>query len=168
MLPAGCETFVSACDEAVNRLLEKAARPRRDASALARPDIGNREPGFVLLSPGCGLAVLEPKAWTASQIPEHSPKEAVLRLGGRRARRKPPLAQARKHVNSFLHLLARQDLGRPEALAYAIRPRLRAFCLPADTKRRVRSPASGLTSAVLRKPAPGSKGEGFRHVRERD
>ena len=108
MLPAGCETFVAACDEAVNRLLEKAARPRRDASALARPDIGNREPGFVLLSPGCGLAVLEPKAWTASQIPEHSPKEAVLRLGGRRARRKPPLAQAREHVNSFLHLLARQ------------------------------------------------------------
>ncbi len=29
MLPAGCETFAAAGDEAVNRLLEKAARPRR-------------------------------------------------------------------------------------------------------------------------------------------
>ena len=110
MLPARCETFATAGEEAVNRLLKKASRPRRAASALARPDIGNREPGFVLLSPGCGLAVLDPKAWTTSQIPERSPKEAVLRLGGRRARHKPPLVQARKHVNSFLHLLARQDL----------------------------------------------------------
>ena len=108
MLPARCETFATAGEEAVNRLLKKASRPRQAASAPARPDIGNREPGFVLLSPGCGLAVLEPKAWTACHIPERSPKEAVLRLGGRRARHKPPLAQAREHVNSFLHLLARQ------------------------------------------------------------
>ena len=100
MFPARCESFATAGEEAVYRFLEKAARPDGDFLAWYSPDIEDREPDFILLSPDCGLVVLEVKDWLASQILELNPKEALLQIAGRPERRKQPLAQAREYVNS--------------------------------------------------------------------
>ena len=108
MFPARCESFATAGEEAVYRFLEKAARPDGDFLAWYSPDIEDREPDFILLSPDCGLVVLEVKDWLASQILELNPKEALLQIAGRPERRKQPLAQAREYVNSLMHLLGRQ------------------------------------------------------------
>ena len=83
MFPARCESFATAGEEAVYRFLEKGARPDGDFLAWYSPDIEDREPDFILLSPDCGLVVLEVKDWLASQILELNPKEALLQIAGR-------------------------------------------------------------------------------------
>lgn len=107
MFPAEVEMFTTVGEETVYRFLRRAARP--DAAFLAwySPDIEDREPDFILLSPDSGLIVLEVKDWLAEQVLEADPRSALLRIGSREERRKQPLAQAREYVNSLMSLFGR-------------------------------------------------------------
>ena len=107
MFPAENETFTTAGEETVYRFLRRAARPDAVFLAWYSPDIEDREPDFILLSPDSGLIVLEVKDWLAEQVLEADPKSALLQIGPRQERRKQPLAQAREYVNSLLSLLGR-------------------------------------------------------------
>ena len=107
MFPAENEAFTTAGEETVYRFLRRAARPDAVFLAWYSPDIEDREPDFILLSPDSGLIVLEVKDWLAEQVLEADPKSALLQIGPRRERRKQPLAQAREYVNSLLSLLGR-------------------------------------------------------------
>lgn len=107
MFPAEIEAFTTAGEETVYRFLRRAARPDAVFLAWYSPDIEDREPDFILLSPDSGLIVLEVKDWLAEQVLEADPKSALLRIGPRQERRKQPLAQAREYVNSLLSLLGK-------------------------------------------------------------
>ena len=107
MFPDEVSAFSTAGEETVYRFLRRAARPDAEFLVWYSPDIESREPDFILLSPDCGLIVLEVKDWLAGQLVEATPKEALLRMGGREERRKQPLAQAREYVNSLMSLLGR-------------------------------------------------------------
>ena len=72
---------------------------------LVRAGIEEREPDFILLSPDCGLVVLEVKDWLIDQLLEVDGKSVLLSVNGREERRKQPLAQAREYVGSLLTLL---------------------------------------------------------------
>lgn len=107
MFPEEVSSFTTSGESTVYQFLRRAARP--DAAFLVwySPDIEDREPDFILLSPDCGLIVFEVKDWLPEQIMEIDPKAALLNIGGRQERRKQPLAQAREYVNSLLALLGR-------------------------------------------------------------
>ncbi len=105
MFPSDVARFTTTGEETVYRFLQKAARPDKDFLVWYSPDIEDREPDFILLSPDSGLIVLEVKDWLANQLVEITPKDALLRIGKREERRKQPLAQAREYVNSLMHLL---------------------------------------------------------------
>lgn len=107
MFPAENEAFTTAGEATVYRFLRRAARPDAVFLAWYSPDIEDREPDFILLSPDSGLIVLEVKDWLAEQVLEADPKSALLQIGTRQERRKQPLAQAREYVNSLLSLLGR-------------------------------------------------------------
>ena len=107
MFPAENAAFTTAGEEAVYRFLRRAARPDAVFLAWYSPDIEDREPDFILLSPDSGLIVLEVEDWLAEQVLEADPKSALLQIGPRQERRKQPLAQAREYVNSLLSLLGR-------------------------------------------------------------
>ena len=113
MFPAEVESFTTAGEEAVYRFLKNAARPDSEFLAWYSPDIEDREPDFILLSPDCGLIVLEVKDWVTSQILKLNPKDALLRIAGKPERRKQPLAQAREYVNSLMSLLGRKGSSVP-------------------------------------------------------
>ena len=114
MFPDEVTQFTTVGEEAVYKFLRQAARP--DAAFLVwySPDIEDREPDFILLSPDCGLIVFEVKDWLADQLIEITPKDALLRIGGREERRKQPLAQAREYVNSLMMLLGRTAPSMPD------------------------------------------------------
>ena len=114
MFPASVTTFTTPGESTVYRYLLRAARP--DAAFLVwySPDIEDREPDFILLSPDCGLIVFEVKDWLPEQIIEMDPKTALLRIGHTEERRKQPLAQAREYVNSLLKLLGKHAPRRPD------------------------------------------------------
>lgn len=114
MFPASVTTFTTPGESTVYRFLRRAARP--DAAFLVwySPDIEDREPDFILLSPDCGLIVFEVKDWLPEQIIEMDPKIALLRIGHTEERRKQPLAQAREYVNSLLKLLGKHAPRRPD------------------------------------------------------
>lgn len=108
MFPAEVDSFTTVGEETVYRFLHRAARPDSAFLVWYSPDIEDREPDFILLSPDCGLVVLEVKDWLAEQVVEADPRSALLRMGAKQERRKQPLAQAREYVNSLLSLLGRQ------------------------------------------------------------
>ena len=111
MFPSDVTDFSTPGGGAVYRFLRQAARPDADFLVWYSPDIEDREPDFILLSPDCGLIVLEVKDWLAGQLLEADPKTALLRMGDREERRKQPLAQAREYVNNLMSLLGRGTPG---------------------------------------------------------
>lgn len=111
MFPSDVTDFSTPGEGAVYRFLRQAARPDADFLVWYSPDIEDREPDFILLSPDCGLIVLEVKDWLAGQLLEADPKTALLRMGDREERRKQPLAQAREYVNNLMSLLGRGTPG---------------------------------------------------------
>ncbi|MDE5832183.1 MAG: AAA family ATPase [Desulfovibrio sp.] len=96
-------------EKRVYEFLRDAAQPDDKHLAWYSPEIKDREPDFILLSPDCGLIVLEVKDWTLDQILELDPKTALLRIGSAEERRKQPLAQAREYVNALLSLFSEKD-----------------------------------------------------------
>lgn len=107
MIPAEVADFTTSGERTVYNFLRRAAKPDSSFLAWYSPDIEDREPDFVLLSPDSGLIVLEVKDWLPGQILEADPKTALLDVGGVPTRRKQPLAQAREYVNSLLNLLGK-------------------------------------------------------------
>lgn len=114
MFPAEVTSFTTAGESTVYRFLRRAARPDELFLVWYSPDIEDREPDFILLSPDCGLIVFEVKDWLPEQIIEIDPKTALLHIGGKDERRKQPLAQAREYVNSLLTLLGKHTSRLPD------------------------------------------------------
>lgn len=111
MFPADAEIFTTPGEALVYDFLKRAARPDTTHLVWYSPDIEDREPDFILLSPECGLIVIEVKDWVIDQILEMDPKTALLQIGNREERRDQPLAQARKYVNHLLSLLGKASQG---------------------------------------------------------
>lgn len=105
MFPADVTSFLTSGEEATYSFLQRTARPDGKFLCWYAPDIEDREPDFILLSPDCGLVVLEVKDWIIDQLLEVDGKSVLLSVNGREERRKQPLAQAREYVGSLLTLL---------------------------------------------------------------
>lgn len=105
MFPADVTSFLTTGEEATYSFLQRTARPDGKFLCWYAPDIEEREPDFILLSPDCGLVVLEVKDWLIDQLLEVDGKSVLLSVNGREERRKQPLAQAREYVGSLLTLL---------------------------------------------------------------
>lgn len=117
MFPGQVTGFSTPGEGVTYAFLQKAARPDALFQVWYEPDIENREPDFILLSPDSGLIVLEVKDWLVEQMLEADPKTVLLRLGERQERRKNPLAQAREYVNSLLSLLSKTTPTSPDGRA---------------------------------------------------
>lgn len=111
MFPENVESFTTIGEQKVYEFLRKFAKPDNLFLVWYSPDIGDREPDFILYSSDCGLIVLEVKDWIPEQILEADPKSALLRIGKKDERRKQPLAQAREYVNSLLSLLSKKSVN---------------------------------------------------------
>ena len=61
MFPADVTSFLTTGEEATYSFLQRTARPDGKFLCWYAPDIEEREPDFILLSPDCGLVVLEVK-----------------------------------------------------------------------------------------------------------
>ncbi len=107
MFPSEVSAFTTVGEQTVYEFLQRIARPDNTFLVWYSPDIEGREPDFILLSPDCGLIVLEVKDWVVNQIIEITPKDVLLQIGGRQERRKQPLAQAREYVNGLMSMLGR-------------------------------------------------------------
>lgn len=105
MFPADVTSFLTTGEEATYSFLQRTARPDGKFLCWYAPDIEEREPDFILLSPDCGLVVLEVKDWLIDQLLEVDGKSVLLSVNGQEERRKQPLAQAREYVGSLLTLL---------------------------------------------------------------
>ncbi|ATD80525.1 MULTISPECIES: DEAD/DEAH box helicase [Desulfovibrio] len=117
MFPGQVTEFSTPGEGATYAFLQKAARPDALFQAWYEPDIEDREPDFILLSPDCGLIVLEVKDWLLEQMLQSDPKTVLLQLGGRQEHRKNPLAQAREYVNALLSLLGKSTPASPDGRA---------------------------------------------------
>ena len=114
MFPAEVDVFTTTGEGTVYQFLRRAARPDSAFLVWYSPDIEDREPDFILLSPDCGLIVFEVKDWLPEQILELDPKTALLHISGKQERRKQPLAQAREYVHSLLALLGKHAPRLPD------------------------------------------------------
>lgn len=108
MFPESVTAFGTEGEKRVFRFLRQAARPDALFWVWYGPDVRDREPDFILLSPDSGLIVWEVKDWMAEQIVEANPKEFRLRMGTVEDVRKNPLAQAREYSKALLNLLHRE------------------------------------------------------------
>lgn len=108
MFPKTVPSFGTEGEKRVFHFLRQAARPDALFWAWYEPDVCDREPDFILLSPDCGLIVWEVKDWRAEQILEANPKEFRLRLGAMEDIRKNPLAQAKEYSKILLNRLNRE------------------------------------------------------------
>lgn len=106
MFPAEPGAFSTSGEEELFYFLKQFLRPDSIFTAWYSPDIKDREPDFILLSPDSGLIVLEVKDWLASQILEADPKYVLLQIGSRQEKRHQPLAQAKEYVHSLMSLLS--------------------------------------------------------------
>lgn len=106
MFPAEPGSFSTSGEEELFSFIKQFLRPDSLFTAWYSPDIKDREPDFIILSPDSGLIVLEVKDWLASQILEADPKFVLLQIGSRQERRHQPLAQAREYVHSLMTLLS--------------------------------------------------------------
>lgn len=111
MFPADVAAFSTPGEQQLFHFLERGARPDNLFLCWYSPDIEDREPDFILLSPDCGLVVFEVKDWLVSQIVELDPKTALLNTGGKQERRKQPLAQARGYVNNLMAMFCRKPFS---------------------------------------------------------
>ena len=59
MFPADVTSFLTTGEEATYSFLQRTARPDGKFLCWYAPDIEEREPDFILLSPDCGLVVLD-------------------------------------------------------------------------------------------------------------
>ena len=117
MYPSLVTEFSTPGESATYAFLQRAARPDALFQAWYEPDIEDREPDFILLSPDSGLIVLEVKDWLVGQMLEADQKTVLLQLGERQERRKNPLAQSREYVNSLLSLLGKAAPTSPDGRA---------------------------------------------------
>lgn len=88
MFPADVTSFLTTGEEATYSFLQRTARPDGKFLCWYAPDIEEREPDFILLSPDCGLVVLEVKDWLIDQLLEVDGKSVLLSVNGREERRK--------------------------------------------------------------------------------
>lgn len=114
MFPADVAVFSTPGERQLFHFFERGARPDNLFLCWYSPDIEDREPDFILLSPDCGLVVFEVKDWLVEQIIELDPKTALLNIGGKQERRKQPLAQARGYVNNLLAMFCRKPFSPDE------------------------------------------------------
>ncbi|MBR2611157.1 NERD domain-containing protein [Desulfovibrio sp.] len=78
MFPADVTSFLTSGEEATYSFLQRTARPDGKFLCWYAPDIEDREPDFILLSPDCGLVVLEVKDWIIDQLLEVDGKSVLL------------------------------------------------------------------------------------------
>lgn len=114
MFPADVTSFLTTGEETTWHFLQRTARPDGKFLCWYAPDIEEREPDFILLSPDCGLVVLEVKDWLVDQLLEADGKSVLMVVNGREERRKQPLAQAREYVGSLLSLLSKSVPRLPD------------------------------------------------------
>lgn len=110
MFPTDPQSFTTTGERQVFKFLRTALG--ESFLAWYSPDIADREPDFVVLSPDSGIIVLEVKDWTIDQILELNPKEALLAIGDGQEWRKNPLAQAREYVHTLMGLFAKKARHR--------------------------------------------------------
>lgn len=78
MFPADVTSFLTTGEEATYSFLQRTARPDGKFLCWYAPDIEEREPDFILLSPDCGLVVLEVKDWLIDQLLEVEDRKSVV------------------------------------------------------------------------------------------
>ncbi len=83
MFPADVTSFLTSGEEATYSFLQRTARPDGKFLCWYAPDIEDREPDFILLSPDCGLVVLEVKDWIIDQLLEVDGKSRPPPAAGR-------------------------------------------------------------------------------------
>lgn len=108
MFPSHVESFTTAGEGTVYHFLRRMAQPDEQFLVWYSPDIDDREPDFILLSPDSGLIVFEVKDWAAHQLVSVDPKTVVLKIGNREERRKQPLAQAKEYVHALMNFLGKR------------------------------------------------------------
>ncbi len=85
MFPADVTSFLTLGEEATYSFLQRTARPDGKFLCWYAPDIEDPEPDFILLSPDCGLVVLEVKDWIIDQLLEVDGKSVLLLVNGGRS-----------------------------------------------------------------------------------
>lgn len=105
MIPAEVGSFATEGERLFYRFLEMTALPNDRFTAWYTPDIGGREPDFVLLDRSSGLTVFEVKDWALEQIRMANQDHFSIRFGGREVDRKSPARQAREYAYRIIDRL---------------------------------------------------------------
>jgi hypothetical protein len=106
MIPDDIEQFTTSGEEVFCRFLLRAAKPDDSFVVWYSPDIGDREPDFILFCHDVGLIVFEVKDWTIDQIREASPKTFRVMFGSQEKVKTNPLEQARGYVHRLMECIA--------------------------------------------------------------
>lgn len=102
MIPDYTAEFTTEGERRFFEFLSAFAKPDQKYTSWYLPEIGGREPDFILYCEDLGLIVFEVKDWSLEQIEEADPHAFVLRLGKKTRRVKSPLQQAREYLNSLM------------------------------------------------------------------
>ena len=102
MIPEDVEQFTTPGEGVFYRFLRAFAKPDDQFIVWYSPDIGDKEPDFIVYSPEVGLVVFEVKDWGIDQICEATPKIFKLRSGFKEESHTNPHEQARSYVHDLM------------------------------------------------------------------
>jgi len=94
MIPENVKEFKTEGEGRFYKFLEAVAKPANSYIVWYTPDIGGKEPDFILYSDFVGLIIFEVKDWAVDQILEADPHQFVLKVGNKETPRKNPMQQA--------------------------------------------------------------------------
>ena len=96
LIPDTTTTFTTPGERRFYDFLKEAAKPDSRCIAWYSPQVGEREPDFILYAPEVGLVVFEVKDWIVTQIVTADPKTFRLKFSEHpEESRSNPLYQAR-------------------------------------------------------------------------
>jgi Superfamily I DNA and RNA helicases len=104
LIPHSNTSFTTQGESRFYDFLKEAAKPDSQCIAWYSPQVGGREPDFVLYTPEVGLVVFEVKDWITTQVAFADAKTFRLRFSENREEvRANPIFQGREYIFSILN-----------------------------------------------------------------